>query len=186
MRNKRYCKTGKNASIPPLRARAGFTVVETMVAIFIFLVVLAAAFLVLSTGRNTWWTSTTYIEVNQEIRKAKEWISKELQQGRRVSVAIGANNNSIQFDIPIVDIGTGAITWQSVGYSIGGLNNSQLMRTSDTAVKILSNNIDPNLTTFTQDLDNPSRITVAITANKQDKRQRAISARLDFDVNLRN
>lgn len=169
---KHYNKSNKRA----------FTLVETMVATFLLLVILAATFMVLSTGRNTWWSSTTNIELHQELRKTEEWISKELHQGRRATLGItGDNNEIIDFDIPLSVSDAGVITWQGVQYYI---EDNQLLREVDGNIKVLANNI--NSLAFAQDSSNPQKITVSVTASKKDKRGRLTNASIYFDIKLRN
>lgn len=162
-----------------------FTLIEIMVSVSILLVVLAAIFMVLSTGRNTWWSSTVSAEVHQEVRKAEEWISKELRQGIRTSINIPVSEDSIAFRVPSNVSNGGVITpSQVITYYLGGLNNSQLLRSVGGNINVLANNIQPPV--FHQDLDDPQIIEVTITANKNDYRGRSISATLDFKVKLRN
>ncbi|UCH12242.1 MAG: hypothetical protein JSW18_05360, partial [Candidatus Omnitrophota bacterium] len=127
-----------------------------MVATVVLLIILAAIFMVLSTGRNTWWASTTRIELNQELRKAEEWISKELRQGRSDVDAVsitGDYNEKISFQIPSSVSDAGVITWQGIEYYLSG---NQVIR-KDSTTKVLANNI--NSLTFTRDLP---KITVSI------------------------
>lgn len=166
-----------------VKLAGGFTLVETMVVVFIFLVIISAVFTVLGAGRNTWLSGTTYIEVGQELRKAKEWIMKELEQGRYFTVAI-TNGNIIDFQIPLNIAENGSITWQAIRYSIGGLGNRQLLRTVGAEVRVLANNIDS--VTFVIDGGNPRLINVAITASKQNVRGETINSDLGLDIKFRN
>ncbi|MBU1853491.1 MAG: hypothetical protein KJ957_05560 [Candidatus Omnitrophica bacterium] len=55
--------------------------------------------------------------------------------------ANGTPYNSISFRLPLTD-NNGNITWSNtINYSLGGLNNRQLLRTEGTNQEILANNI---------------------------------------------
>lgn len=164
-----------------LKNNRGFTLLEMMVVIAIFSIIMAAVFLVLATGRNTWLSGTAYIQVQQEVRKSKEWIVKELSQGRHSTVAITAGGSTVDFQIPLNVNEGGGITWQQIRYTLGGLNNRQLLRNEGANIKVLANDI--TAVNFAQNLQ---LINVSITANKQDIRGRVFNSVLTFDIKFRN
>lgn len=60
--------------------REGFTILEAMITIFIFSLILAAIFGIMTHGRTSFYTGSTTIELRQEMRKAIFWMKRELYQ----------------------------------------------------------------------------------------------------------
>ncbi len=66
----------------------GVTLVEVLVAIFISMVIFSALFMVLNMGELQNRMGSTRIDVQQEVRRAMDWMVKDLRQtqGARISV----------------------------------------------------------------------------------------------------
>lgn len=146
----------------------GFTLIEVLVAVFLFSIISAAIFSVLSTGRKSFDSEESQIGVQQAARNGLDSMIKELRQAGVSTItgvpADGANYTSITFQIP-VSIAAAGITWSSnVQYMIGGLNGRQLLRIQSGNQKVLANNI--SALAFTRSAANPNVVNLSITAQK--------------------
>lgn len=168
-----------------LKNKKAFTIVETMVAIFIFLIICSGMFLVLGIGRNTWFDTDAYIDIRQELRQSKEQMEKELTECRAGSAVI-TNNTTLDFQIPTAVSEAGDITWQQIRYFIGGLNNAQLTRLAGGNVKVIANNIDINNSSFAFDPNNGRILLVTLVAARQSMQRRTINLTMTFSVMMRN
>ncbi len=90
----------------------GFTLVETILAVAIFMVVAAGMYAVLASGRTTWFDTNTSIELQQNLRFMLEKTTRELNESGfdknniwQVAIADGTGVNTtdiLKFSIPII------------------------------------------------------------------------------------
>ena len=158
----------------------GFSLVEIMIVIFILSLILSALFLTLSTAKNTWENSETYIELNQELRKVKESLLTDIRQADALTIDFSADDQ-IDFKIFVnVDINT--TEPQSANISYIRDNNDQLTRYEDEENRTVANNI----TALTINDDDFPLHRVSITAGKQSLNKRALTKILNFEFSARN
>jgi len=112
----------------------GFTLVETMVVVFMFISMVAAITMTLNAGRNSWDVNSVKIQMQQSLRIASERIKEELVEASSSSIVNVDSDDSwytnIIFRIPeSVDV-NGNITWptDTTKYLLGGTNSEQLLR----------------------------------------------------------
>lgn len=146
----------------------GLTLIELLLVVLLFSITMAAIFSVLATGRNSWNAGESQINVQQAARNGLDSMVKELRQAGVSTIsgvpANATNYSSITFQIPTA-IGLAGITWStSIQYSLGGLNNSQLLRTQSGSQRVLANNI--SALSFNRSASNPNVINISITAQK--------------------
>lgn len=72
-----------------------------MIVVFIFLIILGASYSVLSTGKTTWYSGSTQVEVQQEARKGMGKMIKELRESGSGNVNISGGGGTITFQIPV-------------------------------------------------------------------------------------
>jgi len=182
--------------------RYGFTLVELMVVIFIFSIIMAATFAVLSIGRQSWHTGSTQVELQQETRRAMDRMVKELRQsGQTTIVGVLADGNpyfAITFQLPedagsdddALD-GTGNIEWgNQITYSLAG---NQVQRASAGSTTILANKVatlefkrSPD-NPMTPDVDESNIIEISLQAQKDAlPGGRQMQSTLNSQVTLRN
>lgn len=170
-----------------LSRNKGFSLVEIMVAVSIFVGLMFILFAVLSGGRRAWHTSEAQIDVNAEIRKVMAKITAELSEagpGNVSITSISANEDRITFRVA-ESFTDGSIVWSDqIQYALGGINGEQVIRTNlDTAAtEILGNYMTTML--FTQ----PTADIVAITliSNRQSLQGNNLQLQLNSQVSLRN
>jgi Tfp pilus assembly protein PilW len=148
--------------------KAGLTLVEIIMVIFLFSIICAAIFSVLATGRNSMDSGESQISVQQSVRNGLDSMLKELRQAGTATItgvpADGANYNSITFKIPAA-IDAAGITWSSnIQYALGGLNGAQLIKTQSGNQRVLANNI--SALAFNRSAANPNVVNLSITAQK--------------------
>ena len=146
----------------------GMTLTETMIALFIFSIILAAIFSALAVARTSWKSGGSQVTVQQEARKGLNSMIKELRQAGLSSIAgvpaDGVNYTYITFQIP-VSITAGGTTWSTnIQYAVGGLNNTQLIRTQDGTQRVLANNLSS--LTFSRSVAEPDVINISIAVQK--------------------
>lgn len=81
--------------------------VEILVVVFILALVLTGGYMVLASGKATWYQTDVNIQLQENLRKAVEKLSMELRQTQTAQLQIldsaGANNTDvIRFSIPIL------------------------------------------------------------------------------------
>jgi len=123
----------------------GLTLFEIIIVVFLFSITLGAIFTALATARTSWKAGSSQLTVQQEARRGLNTMLKELRQGRLSTITgvptDGTNYSTITFQIPS-SISAGGTTWSSnIQYSLGGLQNAQLLRTQDGNQRVLANNI---------------------------------------------
>ncbi|MDO8602712.1 MAG: prepilin-type N-terminal cleavage/methylation domain-containing protein [Candidatus Omnitrophota bacterium] len=151
-----------------IKNHKGFTLLEIMMVAFLFSIISAAIFSVLSTGRNSLSAGESQIGVQQACRNGLDSMIKELRQAGVSTItgvpANGTNYSAITFQIPTA-IDAAGITWSSgVQYALGGLNGAQLLRTQSGIQKVLANNI--SALSFNRSAANPNVVNINITAQK--------------------
>ena len=151
-----------------IKNKIGFTLIETIVALFLFSIIIACLFSVLATARSSWTASSSQVNVQQEARRGLSAMVRELRQANLPGItgvpADGADYNSITFQIP-ASITAGGTIWSSnIQYSLGGLNGTQLLKTQDASQRVLANNI--SAVTFNRTVLSPDTINISVTTQK--------------------
>jgi len=173
------------------RKSSGFTLIEIMIAMFIFSMLMAALLLILTVGKSSMQVGSARIDLQQELRRSMDWISDELRQaGSSVITGVpadGAPRNTISFQIPDTpSVTEGSIAWEPtvIQYSLGGINGEQLLRTFGAQQTILANNI----TSFelTRQTLTPAIVEIALQSQKRTVKGHLINLDLDFQIKLRN
>ena len=168
-----------------VRSKA-FTLTEMMVVLAIFMVMIAAVFGVLSMARNSWFSGAAYVDIQQELRKVEEAITRELPQGRNSTLSIPSFNR-IDFDMPTAVAEGGGITWQRVTY-MHDPDPRRVLRIVGNDVKIIANNI--TALRFTQVSTGgapvPRLYNTMVASSKTDLTGRVRNYTSAFEVKLRN
>lgn len=120
--------------------KKAFSLLELLVTVAIFFMIIGAVFSLLISGRKAFETGNVQIEVEQEARRALDYMSKELRQSSANKIqapADGASSATIIFEIPwdvdgdgdVIDDLSGAIEWSddagvnrigAITYSLAG------------------------------------------------------------------
>jgi type II secretory pathway pseudopilin PulG len=176
----------------------GFTLFEIVIVIILFLIISLALFGILSAGRESWYTASAQIELQQEARRAMDAVVKQLRETGSTHVSItGGDNNIITFQIPVdvngdgdildsngnIEWGAGGQQGQAIQYYLGGTDTLQLLsRLLDGypsgsqigGVTVLANNIYSSDSSFNAlrftgtPSSNPTVIDIEITAEEKE------------------
>lgn len=173
----------------------GFTLVELMVVVLILLIIIAGIFGVLNVGRQSWYTGGTQVELRQETRKAMDRMVKELRQSETAVISVPADDswyNTITFQVPedtdgdgdVIDADSNIEWGNQITYSLGGLNNEQVLRTSSGSTAVLANDVVS--LQFRRSTATPNIVEISLQAQKDAMPGRTMQADLNSQVSLRN
>ena len=156
--------------------RAAFSLLELLVAVAIFFIIIGAVFSLLISGKKAFETGSVQVEVEQEARRALDYMTKELRQSSANKIQVlseGVSPSTIIFEIPYdVDGGgvinaAGGIEWSNDTGGIGtitySLSGDQIIRTLGSIRSVLANKISK--LTFSRLLD-ADIIDIRLTAEK--------------------
>ncbi|UCB56564.1 MAG: prepilin-type N-terminal cleavage/methylation domain-containing protein [Candidatus Omnitrophota bacterium] len=172
-----------------MKRRAGLTLVEVMVVIFTFAVVLGAIYGVLTAGRQSWFTNTAEVELQQEVRRAMDWMSRELRRSGSSQVNI-APDGSLTLQVAINDNPDWGAEGNAGWYIKYSLSNGEVLREVFDGADVEQVNLERALTNNVSALSftavSASEIRIDITAQKDILQGRTIQSSLNFQVTLRN
>ncbi|MFH1202625.1 MAG: prepilin-type N-terminal cleavage/methylation domain-containing protein [Candidatus Omnitrophota bacterium] len=179
----------------------GFSLIEMMITIAIFLIISSAIFLTLATGRTYWYTGNTKLSVQQEARRAMEYMVGELRQSRSSQISgvpsDGQYYNSIAFrvpqdrtDPPDNDLATaGDLEWSDpITYSlvqVEGISRIERTPSKITGKRQFIGNYVSGLT-FRRDNFVPNVLEIEVIAQKQNAQNVTVSTKVQTNVKLRN
>ncbi len=168
---------------------AGMTLVEVMITVLLFSVLLGACLMLFLSGSETWMTTSTQVEIQQEIRKSVDWMKQDLLQAGASTItnvpADGAWYTSITFRTAN-GISSGAISWSAdtITFQRGGTGSLQLQRVSGGQTRVLANSI--NTLQFRRQASSSQVVEVNVVAQKNTIKGRTISSTATFKVDLMN
>lgn len=179
-----------------LRNVPGFTLVELIVTVIIFSFILAISYMLLISGSDSWETNSTRIELQQELRKAMDWITQDLRQAGSASITdVPADGNplpSITFRKSAGASG-GNLVWDSntTSFFLGGTDGTQLQRQVGVqTASVIAQNIQS--AQFSRQASTPNVVDVSLQAQKTTLRGKTltgktpIQASLNLKIYLRN
>jgi len=171
-----------------LKESAGFTLTEILVAVSLYSLIAVACFVAFITGNRSWQVNKAQLEIQQELRKAMDWMIEDLRQSGSSAIvdvpSDGVWYNSLTFKMA-EGINNGNISWSDdVQYDLGGTNSNQLLRQTGGEEKVLAQDITSLL--FRRQVSTPASMEVSLTAQKTTPEGQALSQDLNFQIKLRN
>lgn len=170
----------------------GFTFIEIIFAVGIFLLLILAIFAVMDVGRGAWFTGDVSVELRQEIIKAFMTMERELKQTRpaEISLTIGTSSSSLTFKIPQDNNNDGTILgsfgnieWSgNITYTLNGAN--EITRTASGVTSVLARNI-VNLQ-FSRPTSPVNLLQIDITARKVSVQGRTVEDTGQIMIKMRN
>jgi len=158
----------------------GFTLVELMVVALLTSVVMSAIFMVMSSGRSTWFETDAQVSVQQELRKAMQTMKFDLAMSGPKKISCADNGvavTSISFSVS-----NGSGTWTGpVNYSV---SSGHLLRVNGTDTRYLANNV--SALTFMRSAASPRMLQINMTVSKLTMANRNINVTQRAGVYLRN
>jgi prepilin-type N-terminal cleavage/methylation domain-containing protein len=127
----------------------GFTLIEIIFAVSIFLMLMIAVFAVMGVGRGAWFTGDMSVALRQEMLKTFMRMEQELKETRpsQINLPAGATSASLTFKVPkdndldgtVLD-SLARVEWSgNIVYALNGAK--QITRTANAATTVLANNI---------------------------------------------
>lgn len=176
-----------------MRKNKGFTLIEMMVVLAIFLIIGTAMFATLHMGRKSWQMGDIQVEIQQEVRRGMSSMVKELRQSWP-AVIVGLPTGGIPYDaitfrIPedidndgdVIDAHGNIESGSQITYS---LVSEQLLRSKvGVPARVLANNIQS--LQFTRS-GSGGKIAITLIAEKDTIFQHTLTAALTSQVTLRN
>ncbi|MCA9406232.1 MAG: prepilin-type N-terminal cleavage/methylation domain-containing protein [Candidatus Omnitrophica bacterium] len=167
--------------------QTGFTIVEMMVTLLIFMVMIGGIYSLMLAGDASWQANRTQIELRQELRKGMDWMKDELRQSGGVAVNIPSDdswNTAIEFQTSVGVVG-GVTQWSAslIRFEVGG-TGTQLIRTSGGTTKVLAQDIAS--VRFRRQSATPDVVDIELTASRNNSRLGVMTETLNFNVQMRN
>ncbi|MFA5261836.1 MAG: prepilin-type N-terminal cleavage/methylation domain-containing protein [Candidatus Omnitrophota bacterium] len=174
---------------PSFIRASGLTLVEVLVTVAVYSVVIAGAYSVLTSGILTWQVNNVKVELQQDLRKAMDWMMLDLRQAGVSSIDDVPVSNSwstvITFSIAN-GVSGGVTTWTSdkIKYYLSGTGNTQLKRQYGAAIR----DIAQDITVFQvrRPVSAPNTVEVNLQAQKQTIQGNTVQLNQSFVVKLRN
>lgn len=170
----------------------GFTLIEVMVVVGIFVFMILAIFGVMDLGRASWFTGGLAVEMRQEIIKPFMTMERELRETApsQISLSSGTNSSSITFRAPQDTDGdgdvlnaSGNIEWSgNITYTLNA--SGQITRTASGVTSVLANNIIT--LRFTRPVTPIDILQVDITARRTSSLRRQIQDTGRIEIKMRN
>ncbi|MCP4650550.1 MAG: type II secretion system protein [PVC group bacterium] len=111
----------------------GFTLIELMIGVGIFVMMTVTVYTVMTGGRRAWVTSEAQIDVHDSARRIMQTLTEEIAEaapGYLTITNISSNEDRIIFQTPSAYAG-GSPTWgDRIQYSLGGQDGEQIVRTN--------------------------------------------------------
>lgn len=181
----------------------GFSLIELMVVMVIFILVMGSVLGLLSVGQVSWQSGSSKITVTQELRRGMESMVKELSQAEisTLSLSDGVTSNSISFQMAqdltdegeppdrTISFSEGELEGLRAGdpyvtYSLvydGSLGFSQLIKTVNGSSSVLANYL-----TALQFTRSSNIVEISISGQKTSAFGRVLSGSLNGRLALRN
>ncbi|MBI5149864.1 MAG: prepilin-type N-terminal cleavage/methylation domain-containing protein [Candidatus Omnitrophica bacterium] len=171
-----------------LKDPRGFTLVEAMVTVIIFTFILGICYTLLISGSDSWETNSARVELQQELRKAMDWIAQDLRQAGSASItnvpADGATYTSITFRKSAGASG-GNLVWDSntTTYSLGGTGGTQLLRqVSGQTASVIAQDIQS--LQFSRQASTANVVDVSLQAQKTTLRGKTLAGKTPIQASL--
>ncbi len=165
---------------------AGFTLIEVLIVSFLASIIISAIFMVMSSGRTSWYDADSQISLQQELRKAMRQITEDLRQSGTSQISLPSDGNSysnVSFYVSTGIDGSGMIEWSTDPINIS-LSGGQAIRDDGSTTRVLANNITS--LGFTRQIIAYKVVNINITAQKTSTFGRVYNASLESAISLRN
>lgn len=166
----------------------GITLVEVMTTVVIFSFTLGICYVLLISGSDSWEANSARVELQQELRKAMDWVSQDLRQAGSASIVDVPANGSIYTSITFrksAGVSGGNPAWDAstTRYFPGGTGGTQLLRQvgSQTA-SIIAQNIQS--AQFSRQASTSNIVDVSLQAQKTTLRGKTLAGKTPIQASL--
>lgn len=167
----------------------GSSLLEVLVTLLIFSIIIAAVNATLLIGDSSWNTNSIRIELQQELRKAMDWMKDDLRQSGPTAISNVPANGSWYTTITFqtaAGVSGGSITWNSdtTQFVLGGTDSDQLRRIEGSTTTVIAQSMQS--VQFRRLAGVPDIVEVALQAQRDTFKGATIASNLNFKVQLRN
>ena len=172
-----------------LQSARGFSLVEAIVTVVLFSIIGGACFAIFLSGADSWQVNSVKLELQQELRKAADWMRQDLWEAGVSTItnvpADGSWHTTITFRVSN-GVSGGNILWSTntIQFLLGGTNNSQLQRQSGAQTKILAQ--DMQTLQFRRQATTPNILEMSFAAQKRTTKGALLTQNTTFKITLRN
>ena len=162
---------------------------EILLTLFIFALIIASIFGVITVGERSWQIGSVRVGLRQELREAMVDMMRDLRQcGYATISGVPANSSwysAITFSIPEGVVG-GKIDWEDdqIQYLLGGADGRQLLRILGAEQRVVANDI---ISFQVRRISSSAHIVeVLLQAEKTTVKGHLIVTSLNFQAKVRN
>ena len=161
----------------------GFTLVEMLVAVSIFVILVFSVLAVLIAGQRVWDDGETQMDIQFEARRIMQRMSEELTYANPDNITISDTQDAITFIVPSsYNYTTGNIEWgNQIQYFLGGANGHTLLRREGANTAVIGRNVSSVRFTL-----NGDRVGIQLVLSKQSPSRNNLQVELNSQVSLRN
>lgn len=169
-----------------MKLSRGFTLIESLVAVGIFVLLFGAVMLIFISSSDSWQVSHVQLQLQQELRRAMSRIKNDLSQGGVSTITDVLANGSWYSAITFKQtngVSGGNISWPSdtTRYALVG---TVLQRTIGTTTLTIGEDI--NSLQIRRQASTPRLIEVSLQAQKNTLKGRVVADTVNFFVQMRN
>lgn len=169
------------------RGDRGFTVLELLVTVSLFTMLMLLLGMVIRGGDAQIQQSQARLLLQESLRDSLYRMGQEIRESSPARVAVANAGASVSFQIPAAVSDGGVITWSnSITYTVGGINNRQLLRT-DTGTgqtRVMANDVQSIV--FALQGAPVERVSYLVTARRDLTNGRMLTASFTGEARLRN
>ncbi len=170
-----------------IKHKAGITLPEILTVTILFSIICGAFYLTLMQGTTSWQVTSARTELQQNLRIAASWMTRDLRQSGTAVIsdvdADGSPNSTITFKI-VNGVSSGNIVWSTTTLNYA-LNNNVLERTiQGSSPAPITQNI--KALSISRQSATPNIVEVTLTGEKTTVKGHTLELALDFNVKVRN
>lgn len=164
----------KRAPKKTSRFRAGWALIELLVAMVIFSILSMALFMTYKVGVDVWQRKSVYATIQADARRVMERMSREIHQAGDI---VAFSGSSLSFNILKPDN-----SWANVRYYLGGTDGKTLLRQEGSNTEVLANNVSQ--LTFVQ--TSQRIVDIDMRVEKNDLFGQVVRVNIESQVNMCN
>jgi Tfp pilus assembly protein PilW len=170
------------------RQNQGVTLAEALFAVIFYILVITGCFVAFQVGSSSWQTNSTQVEIQQELRKAMDWLIEDLRQSGGSTVtdvlADGTWKTTLTFK-KSAGGGSGSNSWSAtLQYSLGGSDGNQLLRNDSSTSQVIAQNIQSFQAR--RQASTPDIVEITLQGQKNTANGRTITISSQCKVEMRN
>lgn len=163
----------------------GFSLTEMLFALFVFLILMAAAGTVFDSSQDSLNWNYHQLTLQKDLRRILDTMMREIRESSPSSpnpITVGAN--TITFEVPSTVSGTGITSWKRITYGLG--TDSTVVRTINGQSTPIGSGVTTLNFIYPLDVSTAPRTVQIQVTGQQTTLKKVISSSLKSQVVLRN